>query len=395
MLPVSAAPVRVGLIGFGYAGRTFHAPLIRATEGIALVAVASSRPSDVHAVLGDVSVTDSVDALVARDDIDLIVVASPNDSHAPLALAALAAGKHVIVEKPFALSLDEARAVVVAAGRAGRLLSVFHNRRWDSDFLSVKAAIASGSVGEVVHLESRFDRFRPNVRDRWRERATPGGGIWYDLGPHLIDQALQLFGLPERVEANLAVLRPGGVAHDWAHAVLEYPDKRVVLQASMLVAGGSPRFVVHGSGGSLVKERGDQQEAQLLAGVLPGATGWGEDDDPLNLYDGQSRHVLPASAGDQREFYRAVVAAIREDAPNPVPPAQALATMAVIEAGLRSSDQHRAIALPLTPAEREAFGDGWKREGAGREGCRNPSVRSPRTARPAPSTPPTPPPSQA
>ncbi|WP_321576528.1 oxidoreductase [Sphingomonas sp. IC4-52] len=355
MPPISTAPVRVGLIGFGYAGRTFHAPLIRATEGVALVAVASSRPSEVRTALGDVAVTDTAEALVARDDIDLIVVASPNDSHAPLALAALAAGKHVIVEKPFALSMDEARAVIVAADRADRLLAVFHNRRWDSDFLSVRAAIDRQAIGQVAHFESRFDRFRPVVRDRWRERATPGGGIWYDLGPHLIDQALQLFGLPERVEANLAILRRGGSAHDWAHAVLEYADKQVVLQASMLVAGGSARFVVHGSAGSLVKERGDQQEAQLLAGLRPGEAGWGEDHDPLVVHDGQSRHVLPVIAGDQRDFYRAVAAAIRDHAPNPVPPAQALATMAVIEAGLLSSKQRRAIALPLTPAERESF----------------------------------------
>jgi predicted dehydrogenase len=342
---VTAEPVRVGLIGFGYARRTFHAPLIGATEGIALIAVASSRPDEVRSVLGDVAVAAAPEALIARDDIDLVIVASPNDSHAPLALSALAAGKHVVVEKPFALSRDEAWAVVAAAERAGRVLAVFHNRRWDSDFLSVKAAIARGDIGDVVHFEGHFDRFRPAVRDRWRERAAPGGGIWYDLGPHLIDQALQLFGLPDAIEASLAVLRPGGQADDWAHAILHYPHRRVILQASMLVAGGSARFTVHGTGGSLVKQGADRQEAQLLAGMVPGAPGWGEDDDPLVLYDSEGSHTLAMQPGDQRAFYRGMVAAIRGEGPNPVPPAEALAVMSLIEAGMRSSEERRTIVL--------------------------------------------------
>ncbi len=337
--------VRVGLIGFGYAGRTFHAPLIGATEGIAITAVSSSQPDDARAVLGDVSVVGTPEALIARDDVDLVVVASPNDSHAPLALAALTAGKHVVVEKPFALSLDEARAVVDAADKAGLVLAVFNNRRWDSDFLSVKAAIDRGDVGEIVHFESHFDRFRPVVRDRWRERAAPGGGIWYDLGPHLLDQAVQLFGMPEAIEADLAVLRPGGQAEDWAHAMLRYADKRVIVHASMLSAGGSARFTVHGTAGSLVKLGADPQEAQLLAGMVPGAEGWGADGDPLVLHDGQVSREIAAVIGDQRGFYRGVVGAVRDGAANPVPPAEALAVMSLIDAGIHSSRERREIAM--------------------------------------------------
>ena len=352
--PIAGSAIRAGLIGFGYAGRTFHAPLLAATEGIALVAVSSSRADAAREALGDVDVVATPEALIARGDIDVVVIASPNDSHAPLALAALAAGKHVVVDKPFALSLEEARMVVAAAERAGRMVAVFHNRRWDSDFLSVRAAIARGDIGEVVHFESHFDRFRPAVRDRWRERAAPGGGIWYDLGPHLIDQAVQLFGLPDAIEASLAVLRPGGQADDWAHAVLHYPQRRVILHASMLVAGGSARFTVHGTAGSLVKQGADQQEAQLLAGMVPGADGWGDDDDTLVLFDGERRHVL-ALPGDQRGFYRGLVAAIRGEGANPIPPMQALAVMALIEAGLRSSEKRQAMVPALTDAERAAL----------------------------------------
>lgn len=335
--------IRAGLIGFGYAGRTFHAPLIGATAGIDLVAVASSRPDEVRSALGPVRVAASPQALIAGEDVDLVVIATPNDSHAPLAHAALGAGKHVVVDKPFALSLAEARGVAAAA-RAGRLLAVFHNRRWDSDFLAVRAAIERGGIGTVTHFESHFDRFRPQVRDRWRERAGPGGGIWFDLSPHLIDQALLLFGMPEAVEASLAALRPGATADDWAHAVLHYPGKRVILHASMLSAGGSPRFAVHGTSGSLVKQGGDRQEAQLLAGMVPGAPGWGEDGDPPVLYDGGGRRDLPTQAGDQRAFYRDIAAAIRGGAPNPVPPGAALAVMAVVDAGIRASAERRAVA---------------------------------------------------
>lgn len=295
-------------------------------------------------------------ALIDSDACDLVVVASPNDSHARWAIAAMEAGKHVVVEKPFALSLNEARGVAAVAERTGRLLSVFQNRRWDSDFLTVRTAIDDGLIGRVVHFESHIDRFRPQVRDRWREGAGPGAGIWYDLAPHLIDQALLLFGVPDAVEANLAILRDGGKADDWAHAVLHYPDRRVIIHASMLVAGGSPRFILHGDAGSAVKAKPDRQEAQLLAGMTPGDADWGSDPDPLTIWagDGTSRQVA-AARGDQRDFYHAVAAAVAGEAANPVPPAQAIALMALIEAGIWSSAEGRAVAPALTDAERAAL----------------------------------------
>jgi predicted dehydrogenase len=347
-------PIRVGLIGYGFAGRTFHAPLIAATPGLSLVAVASRDAAKVEADLPDAEVVVAPEELFPL--VDLVVVASPNDTHAPLAAAALDAGRAVVVDKPFTLDLAQARAVAAAAERAGGLLAVFHNRRFDSDFLSVRAAVEAGRVGRVTHFESHFDRFRPQVRDRWRERAGPGGGIWADLGPHLIDQALQLFGPPERIVASLAVQRDGGQADDWAHAVLEYDRLRVVLHASMLVAGGAPRFVVHGTEGGLRKRMPDRQEAQLLASVVPGAPGWGEDPDPLVIWDGEGRETtLPAVAGDQRRFYAGVRDALLGLAPNPVPPVEALAVMAVLEAAAASAREGRAVAPDLSEPERAAL----------------------------------------
>nr|WP_100243655.1 oxidoreductase [Dyella ginsengisoli] len=350
------APIRVGLIGYGYAGKTFHAPLISATPGMELVAVASRDAAKVHADLPDVRVLPTPGALIADDDIDLLVIATPNDTHAPLASTALRAGRQVVIDKPMALDLAEARALVALADASPGQLSVFHNRRWDSDYLAVKQAIGEGSIGEVMHFESHIDRYRPAVRDRWRESAGPGAGIWYDLGPHMVDQALQLFGLPERVHAGLAIQRAGGLSDDWAHVRLDYGARQVIVHAGMLVAGGARRFVVHGTRGSLVKVGTDRQEAQMLAGQAPGTPGWGDDPDPLVVIDGEGRETRRATApGDQRAYYAGLRDALRDEAPMPVRAIEALATMAVIEAGFASHREGRAVSVPLTPVERQAL----------------------------------------
>ena len=223
----------VALVGFGYAGQTFHAPLIAACPGLGLHTVVTSRPDEVAAACPGARAVPAFETVLADPEIDLVVLATPNALHAPQARAALEAGKAVVVDKPFALSPAEARAVADLARAKGLFLSVFHNRRWDADFLSLQQQIASGILGAVRTFESHFDRFRPEVRDRWRERDGPGGGIWNDLGPHLIDQALVLFGRPLGVSCDLAVLREGGQAVDWARAVLRYADKRVILHADM------------------------------------------------------------------------------------------------------------------------------------------------------------------
>ena len=358
-MPVAAppaAPVRVALIGYGFAGRTFHAPLIRAVPELELSVVASGDAAKVHAELPQVEVIADPLRAIGAPGIDLVVIASPNDSHAALARAALAAGKHVVVDKPFTLALDDARELASWADECGRLLSVFQNRRWDTDFLAVREALATGLVGEAVHLESRLERFRPQVRLRWRERAGPGSGLWWDLGPHLVDQALLLFGLPDRVLASFAVQREGASTPDWAHVVLEHGARRSVLHAGMLAAGGHARFLVHGTGGSVLKSAPDPQEAQLLAGMRPGDAGWGRDPDPLVVHDGSGPpRSVAAPAGDQSRYYAAIAEAVRGQGPNPVPPAQAVAVMAVLEAAIASAETGQAVAPALTDAEREAF----------------------------------------
>lgn len=198
--------IRVGLVGYGYAGKTFHAPLIQSVPDLALTIVGSSKPAQVNTELGEVGVCDPLE-VGAPPDVDLVIIVTPNDSHFPIAAAALRAGKDVIVDKPFTVTLAEARGLVEIAEEQGRLLSVFHNRRWEGEVQATREILQSGRLGEVWHYECHLDRFRPTVRSRWREKSGPGAGLWFDLGLHLIDQALHLFGLPHSVNANFGILR--------------------------------------------------------------------------------------------------------------------------------------------------------------------------------------------
>ncbi len=351
---MTSSPVRVGLVGYGYAGKTFHAPLIAGVPGLQLAAVASRDAARVHADWPAAEVLADPQALLRRADIDLVVIASPNDTHFPLARAALAAGRHVVVDKPFTLTLAEARELAALAHSRRRLLSVFHNRRWDGDFITLRALADSGTLGRIVHLDSAFDRYRPAVRARWRESSAPGGGLWCDLGPHLLDQALQLFGWPQSIALDLATLRDGGQADDWFQARLDYPQRRAVLRASMLAASPAPRFVVHGTAGSWTKLGLDPQEEALKAGERPSwppPPGWGQDRNVSLITqpcgDDLRTDHWPLQAGRQGDFYAALRDALRGDGPNPVPPAQAVAVMALLELGRRSARE--GSALPCGP----------------------------------------------
>lgn len=348
-----AKTINIALIGYGFVGKTFHAPLIQSIEGLTLAVVSSRDEEKVKRDLPNVLVVATPEEAIQHPDVDLVVIASPNATHAPLAALALNAGKHVVVDKPFTLDMQEASELIALADEKQRLLSVFHNRRWDSDFLGIKQVIEEGRLGKVKLFESHIDRFRPEVRVRWREQNVPGSGLWFDLGPHLIDQTLQLFGLPQSVQGNIATLRDGAEINDWAHVVLNYPEHKVILHASMLVAGGTSRFTVHGDKASVVKARIDQQEAQLLAGVIPGSESWGEDSDDMVLFDAAGDATrLKTPKGDQRQYYINVRDALTGTIGNPVHPVEALAVMAVLEAAVRSSETGSTQTLELTAEER-------------------------------------------
>ncbi|KVO28674.1 oxidoreductase [Burkholderia ubonensis] len=341
--------LRIGLMGFGFAGATFHAPVIAASGRTQVAAIATGQPDRARAAYPDARIVADLDALLALDDIECVVIATPNDTHFPLARQVLDAGRHVVVDKPVTLTSDEALALARLANARSRVFAPFHNRRWDGDFLTVRRVVESGELGRIAYVTSHFDRFRPQVRVRWREEAARGGGLLLDLGPHLIDQALALFGLPDTVSANVKTRRDNGSAPDFVHVQLGYPDKDVALHASALSAIEPARFTLHGTRGSYQKFGLDTQEDQLKAGLTPDDVEFGGGNPPgvLRVLDGdvETERPVPTLDGQYAEFYRALAASIREGAPFPVTPQDAVDVMTIIE--LAAQSEHEGRRLPF------------------------------------------------
>ena len=338
--------INVALIGYGLAGETFHAPLIAATPGLRLRYIASRDSAKVRKTWPNVDVI-SYEEVFTTAGIDLAVIATPNATHFDLAQRALRSGKHVVVDKPFTTTVKEAEKLIALAKKQKRLLSVFQNRRWDADFLTLRELLAKRSLGEVMYFESRYDRFRPEVKRRWRELPGPASGIWYDLGAHLADQALELFGEPDSVYADLAMQRRGAKAADYFHVLLRYGKQRVVLHGSSLVVANSPRFFVHGTQGSYVKHGLDTQEGSLKAGRNPSGAGWGNDPLAGILFverEGKMRSsFIPNLPGNYLGYYEGLRDAILKKGANPVPAEQGLQVMKVLELAVRSSEQGREL----------------------------------------------------
>ncbi|MGA5419543.1 Gfo/Idh/MocA family oxidoreductase [Streptomyces lavendulocolor] len=351
-------PLRVGLVGYGLAGSVFHAPLIAATEGLVLDTVVTSAPErrqQARTAYPGVRFAASADELWARaGELDLIVVASPNKTHVPLATAALEAGLPVVVDKPVAGTAAEARGLADLAEQRGLLLSVFQNRRWDNDFLTLRALIERGELGDVQRFESRFERWRPQLKGGWRESGDPEefGGLLYDLGSHVVDQALVLFGPATRVYAEADVRREGAEADDDTFiAITHAGGVRSHLYVSATAAQLGPRFRVLGSRAGYVKYGLDPQEAALREGARPGP-GWGAEPDTLwgALGAGESPLTgggtpVPSLPGDYPAYYAAVAAALRDGTPPPVTAREAAAALDVLEAARRSARDGVAVTL--------------------------------------------------
>jgi scyllo-inositol 2-dehydrogenase (NADP+) len=342
-------PIGVGLVGYGVAGSVFHAPLIEAEERMRLQAVASRHPELVHRRFPSVRVVATPAELLEDPGVELVVIAAPNTLHYELVGLALRAGRHVVVDKPFVNSSAEADELIQLAERQGRLLSVFHNRRWDNDFLTVERCIREGLLGNVFTYIARYDRFRPQLKGGWREVDLPGAGVLYDLGAHLIDQALHLFGLPATVMADVGTQRPEAVVDDYVHLVLGYGPLRVILHAGSLVRATGPRFEVHGDRGSFVKYGLDPQEAALRSGRRPDEASWGSDRE--DLYGTLTTDVgglalsgrLASVPGSYQSFYQGMARAILRQGPVPVPAQEARDTVWMIECALKSSREGRAV----------------------------------------------------
>jgi scyllo-inositol 2-dehydrogenase (NADP+) len=348
--------IDVGLIGFGLAGRSFHAPVIRAVPGLRLAAIFERSGNAAAEKYPDVRIVRTLDELLAIQEIRLIVIATPNESHFPLTQQCLAAGRDVLVDKPFTTTLAEAIVLVEFAKQQGRLLTVYQNRRYDGDFQAIVKLAASGALGRIVRFESNYDRFRPQLRPgAWRERSGPGTGIFFDIGPHLIDHALLLFGLPEALTADIRIEREGAVADDAFDLAFHYPrGLRVDLRSSILAAATRARFLLHGTQGAFVKQSFDPQENNLRRGHVPVDGAWGaepEENWGLLTLSGSgtlTERRIPSASCDYRDFYANLRDAILGKAELAVSPDWALDLMRLLELACRSSRERRTISVPAT-----------------------------------------------
>lgn len=325
----SSQPIRTAIVGFGVSGRVFHAPFIATNRSYSLDVIVTGNPErarDATLLHPAASVVSDIDAVLTRAaDLDLVVVATPPASHHPVAAAALDAGLDVVVDKPFAVSAAEARDLTERAQRLGRVITVFQNRRWDGDFLTVRRLIASGDLGEVRRFESRFEWFKPQPRPGWKSEssAAEGGGILFDLGTHLIDQALQLFGPAAEVYAELAINRKGGMADDDSFVALRHSSGVIShLWMNSITPQFGPRFRVLGSVAGYTTWGLDGQEADLRAGMSPDHPSYGITTEQrwgtVGIDGSVAQH--PTARGDYGAFYRGLAAAIRDGAPLPVDP---------------------------------------------------------------------------
>jgi len=338
--------LNVGLVGFGFAGKTFHAPVLRVVEGLRLTTIVQRHgegASDPR--YAAVDFVRSVDELLTRA-VDLVVIATPNQSHHPIAKQCLLAGRHVVIDKPFTTTVAEAEELVQLGKAKARVLSAYQNRRYVGDFVTLRKLLSQGVLGRVTTFESHFDRFRAELRPgSWREQAQPGSGLWFDLGSHLLDQALVLFGNPQAIAADIRIEREGATADDAFDVTLHYPHMRALLRASMLAASPGPTFTVHGTKGSFIKHGLDPQEAALKSGRMPDDANW--DAEPPEMYGrlttAEGTRTIPTIPSSFTHYYENVRDAILGKAQLAVTPEQALNVMRGLELGLASSQKRCAL----------------------------------------------------
>ena len=339
--------IEVGLVGFGLAGRAFHAPVIRAVPGMHLAAIVERTGNEAAEKYPDVRIVRSLDELLAIREIRLVVIATPNDTHYPFARQCLEAGRDVVVDKPFTTTLEEAKSLVEVAKNAGRLITVYQNRRYDGDFQAIRELLAEGALGRLVRFETHYDRYRPQLKPgAWRETIRPGSGILFDIAPHLIDHALVLFGLPEGITAEVRIERENAVADDAFDIMFHYPGAlRAVLRSSILAAAPRPRFVLLGTRGSFVKQTVDPQENNLRHGNIPASGPWGAEPEEnwglLTVPDGArfTQRRIPSANCDFRDYYANVRDALLGKAAPVVTPERALNVMQLLEIARKSSEQ--------------------------------------------------------
>jgi scyllo-inositol 2-dehydrogenase (NADP+) len=344
--------INTALCSFGMSGRVFHAPFLQVHPGFRLYG-AWERTSKLAAEKYPGTITfRTLEDMLADDAIELVVINTPNYTHFDYAEQALLAGKHIIVEKPFTNTVQEADALVALAGKQQRKIAVYHNRRYDSDFRTIQKVLQEGVLGNMVEAEFHFDRYREALSPKLhKELPGPGAGALYDLGAHLIDQALQLFGMPQSLFADIASMRPLSQVDDYFEIILYYSSFRVRLKGSYQVREALPGYILHGSKGSFIKPKTDVQETMLQAGQIPGGADWGKEPDTemgllhTELNGTISRAYIPSLQGNYGDYYEAVYQAIINDAPMPVSAAEGRQVVHIIETAFRSSKERTVIDL--------------------------------------------------
>jgi scyllo-inositol 2-dehydrogenase (NADP+) len=322
-------PINTALLSYGMSGEIFHAPLLDAHQGFKLSTIVQRNSTRSNVRYPNVKVATSVDDVFNDQAVELIIVNTPNETHYSFAVRALEAGKHVVVEKPFSVTTKESNELIALAKKTGKVLTVFQNRRWDGDFLTIREVIKDKLVGGIVEFELHYDRYRNYIEaNTWKEEAAPGTGILYNLGSHMLDQVLVLFGMPTDVDARMGIQRPGGRVDDFYDIRLQYEGFHAIVKSSYLVRESMPRYILHGTAGSFVKFGIDPQEQALKEGRTPGSTSWGCD--PRELWGKLNTNVgslhiealVETIPGNYLAFYKNVYDVIREGKELAVKPEQ-------------------------------------------------------------------------
>jgi scyllo-inositol 2-dehydrogenase (NADP+) len=342
--------VRTLLVGYGNAGRNIHAPFINASKGLELAGIVSSRAEAIQTDLPGMTVVATLEEGLKLPGVELVMIASPTSQHAANALTALDAGKHVLVDKPFAATAEAAQGVADHARKVGKIATVFQNRRWDSHIRTVKTVLDAGKLGPLSEVILRYDRLIPVAPARWRDQDLPGSGIWYDLGAHLIDQSVYLFGKPQTIMADIFAQRPGAMNHDYFNVILGYGSFRVIVNACMLTPLPGPVIEAHGQHGSFVKVGQDTQEVGLMARQTPGGPGWGDDPAgavfvPAADFKAGAKEQMPCLPGDYLALYEGMAKAVRGEAPPPVPMEDSILVIKLLEMAVQSAAEGRRLAV--------------------------------------------------
>lgn len=343
-------PIKTALCSFGMSGLVFHAPFIEAHPGFNLYAVWERTKNLAQQKYPSVKTFRTLEEMLADENIELVIVNTPSITHVDIAKKVIAAAKHLVVEKPFTPTVAEAAMLIELADKKNVKLSVYQNRRYDSDFKTVKKILNEGLLGDIVEAEIHFDRYTPELSYKTHKEApTPAVGNLYDLGSHIIDQALQLFGMPLSISADIASFRPGSKVADYFDLKLFYPKHRVTLKSSYYVREALPAYIFHGTKGSFIKPKTDVQETDLLAGKIPGTIGWGiEPENEQGLLHTEKDGIIikeniSSLQGNYMEYYDRIFAAIRNDEPVPVSATDAMCVIKIIEAALKSNTEKRVI----------------------------------------------------